>query len=292
MKLEVPRFDGEDPMGWIFKISQFFDYQRTPEEERITVASFYMDGPALSWYQWMFRNGLITSWHGLLQALESRFAPSFYDDPKGALFKLSQKGSVNEYLTEFERLANRIVGLPASFLLSCFISGLSPEIRREVQALQPVSLPQATALAKLQEDKIEDRKRSYKGKGVFAPPSNTSQKTLPNQSPQPQTPSNPSSGRFQFKRISPEEMAARREKGLCYNCDEKWSNTHKCKGRLFLFVAETDEDGTEDPSPIPVDTPYPPVTKPKCRSALMLFLVQTPNLPIHSVCSARWPTPV
>ncbi|BAU01303.1 hypothetical protein VIGAN_11051200, partial [Vigna angularis var. angularis] len=26
MKLEVPRFDGTDPIGWIFKISQFFDY--------------------------------------------------------------------------------------------------------------------------------------------------------------------------------------------------------------------------------------------------------------------------
>lgn len=40
LKLEVPRFDGHDPMGWIFKISQFFDYQGTPEDERITVASF------------------------------------------------------------------------------------------------------------------------------------------------------------------------------------------------------------------------------------------------------------
>ncbi|KAL5141796.1 hypothetical protein HKD37_09G025078 [Glycine soja] len=26
MKLDIPRFDGQDPLGWIFKISQFFDY--------------------------------------------------------------------------------------------------------------------------------------------------------------------------------------------------------------------------------------------------------------------------
>lgn len=50
MKLEVPRFDGHDPLGWIFKISQFFDYQAIPEHERLTVAAFYMDGPALSWF--------------------------------------------------------------------------------------------------------------------------------------------------------------------------------------------------------------------------------------------------
>lgn len=26
MKLDIPRFDGQDPLWWIFKITQFFDY--------------------------------------------------------------------------------------------------------------------------------------------------------------------------------------------------------------------------------------------------------------------------
>lgn len=66
VKLDVPHFDGSDPMGWIFKITQLFEYQGTPEEEHITLASFYLDGATLSWYQWMFRNGFITSWFGFL----------------------------------------------------------------------------------------------------------------------------------------------------------------------------------------------------------------------------------
>lgn len=118
-----------------------------------------MDGPALSWYQWMTCNGFISSWSALLEALESRFAPTFYDDPHGALFKLLQRGSMNEYLTKFKRLANRIVGLAPPALLSCFISGLHPELRREVQALQPHSLLQVVALAKLQKEKLHDRCR-------------------------------------------------------------------------------------------------------------------------------------
>lgn len=81
MKLDVPRFDGHNPLGWIFKISQFFDYQGIPKLERLTIASFYMDGPTLSWYQWMHRNGFFSSWPVMLQALESRFSPSYYDDP-------------------------------------------------------------------------------------------------------------------------------------------------------------------------------------------------------------------
>lgn len=85
----------------------------------------------------------------MLQALESRFAPSYYDDPYGALFKLQQRDTVNEYLSEFELLTNRIVGLAPPLLLSYFISGLSPDLRCEVQALQPMCWPQAMDLAKL-----------------------------------------------------------------------------------------------------------------------------------------------
>lgn len=68
----------------------------------------------------------------MLQILEFNFTPSFYDNPHKALFKLQQKGTVNDYLSEFERFANWTVGLAHPFLLNCFISGLTPELRREV----------------------------------------------------------------------------------------------------------------------------------------------------------------
>ncbi|GAU26773.1 hypothetical protein TSUD_317710 [Trifolium subterraneum] len=249
MKLEVPCFDGTDAMGWIFKISQFFDYHNTPETERLTVASFYMDGPALTWYQYMYRNGHINSWFGLLQALEARFAPSYYDDPSQALFKLTQRGSLNQYLTEFERLANRIIGLPQPFILNCFISGLAPEIRREVQALQPATLSLATALAKLQEDKIDDRRRNFKTK-QHTSSSSTTPPLLPTPlSSTTQPPNNPS--RVQFRKLSSEDMASRREKGLCYNCDETFIPGHKCKGRLYLLVSDEPDPAESPPSQTP-----------------------------------------
>ncbi|XP_006582748.1 uncharacterized protein [Glycine max] len=242
VKLDIPRYDGRDPLGWIFKISQLFKYQNTPEEERITVASFYLDGVALSWYQWMFRNGFIMSWSGFLQALESRFAPTFYDDPKGALFKLTQRGNVNEYLTEFERLANQVIGLPPPFLLSCFISGLMPEIRWEVLALQPISLPQAIALAKLQEDKLRDR--SVATHPNLPPSSSTSRSNSLAQSSSFPPSSSHQRSKPPFVQSTPEEMAFRREKGLCYNCDDKWNPGHRCKGGILLLI--TDNPVTEE----------------------------------------------
>lgn len=110
LKLDVPRFNDADAHGWIFKISQFFTYHQTPEEERITIASFYLDGATLAWYQWMYRNHQIVSWQQFLSALETRFAPTAFDDPRGNLFKLTQSTIVAAYLTEFEALANRLEG--------------------------------------------------------------------------------------------------------------------------------------------------------------------------------------
>jgi len=89
MKLVVPRFDGSDPSGWVFKITQFFEYHATPEPERLTIASFYMEGPTLVWFQWMMRNHQLTTWPGFFQAIEARFAQSPYEDPTGLLCKLT-----------------------------------------------------------------------------------------------------------------------------------------------------------------------------------------------------------
>ena len=90
MKLDEPRFDGSDATGWIFKITQFFEYHTTPDHERLTIISFYMEGQALAWFQWMHRNCQLSSWLAFLHALHSRFASTTYEDPTGLLCKLQQ----------------------------------------------------------------------------------------------------------------------------------------------------------------------------------------------------------
>ena len=169
MKLDVPRFDGSDPSGWIFKIQQFFAYHSTPDSERLTIASFYMEGPALAWFQWLMRNHQLTTWQSFLEALDVRFSHSPYEDPTGLLFKLTQIGTVTEYLTQFEAIANRIVGLSLSLLLSCFISGLDPDIRREVKMLQPLTMVHAVGLARLQEEKLADTRRPSRHRATPSP---------------------------------------------------------------------------------------------------------------------------
>lgn len=87
---------------------------------------------------------------------------------------------------EFEHLANRVVGLAMPFLLSCFVLGLTPELCCEVQALQLMCLPQAVALAKLQEDKLLDRHHSHRPSHNYTP-----QPSPPNPAPAPSSPKLP-----------------------------------------------------------------------------------------------------
>ncbi|GAU15122.1 hypothetical protein TSUD_08600 [Trifolium subterraneum] len=241
IKLDIPRFDGTDPMGWIFKINQFFYYHLTPDEQRLRIASFYMDGEALPWFQWMHSNGQILTWTSFLHALETRFAPSQYEDPKGALFKHTQTGSVKDYQGQFEMLANRITGLSPPFYLSCFVSGLKPAIRREVQAFQPLTLNQAINLAKLQEEKLSDHSSHAsipKSQPTVTPTASSShfRPTMTVHPPKPQP---------TIKRLSPAELQVRREKGLCYNCDEKYAQGHRCKRIFHLLIVEPEDDVTD-----------------------------------------------
>ncbi|XP_077236970.1 uncharacterized protein LOC143878581 isoform X1 [Tasmannia lanceolata] len=82
IRMDVPKFDGSDPIGWIFKVEQFFNYYSTSDEQRLLISSFHLEGPALSWYQWAKSNNLINSWKGFLDAIQPRFGRSLYSDPK------------------------------------------------------------------------------------------------------------------------------------------------------------------------------------------------------------------
>lgn len=62
-KLDFPRYDGdEDPTSWIYRVEQFFDYQQTSEEEKISLAAYHLDGAAQMWYQLFKESEELMSW--------------------------------------------------------------------------------------------------------------------------------------------------------------------------------------------------------------------------------------
>lgn len=49
-------------------------------------------------------------------------------------------------------------------------------------------------------------------------------------------------------------MSACRDKGLCYNCDEKYSFGHRCQGKLFCFMIDDDIEAEARNEEEPPDT--------------------------------------
>lgn len=62
-------------------------------------------------------------------------------------------------------------------------------------------------------------------------------------------PFSPPSGvsKIPVKKLSPAEMKDRRDKGLCYTCDEKFHHGHMCKNRMMIMcVYDTEDSDSEE----------------------------------------------
>lgn len=140
-------------------------------------------------------------------------------------------------------MANRVEGLSNEALLECFISGLKKELQWEVIPWQPDSITKAVTLAKLFEDKYGFVERPVRSKSTYNPDISVAfRKQTPLALPAPPRNSvkvpalpGPSNTAPHFKKMSYAELQERRAKGLCYNCDEKFSPQHKCPNRRLLL---------------------------------------------------------
>ena len=92
----------------------------------------------------------------------------------------------------------------------------------------PHTMMEALGLAKLAEDNIWDQQRSKSTLVPFKPmvPQRTQNLPAPRTTP--------------LKHFSEAEMQERREKGLCYNCDEKFTRGHRCvEQKLYLLEVDS-----------------------------------------------------
>lgn len=135
-------------------------------------------------------------------------------------------------------------------MLNYFLSSLQEYIQMKLYVLKPPSLHEAMGMAKLIDDK-------YKPMRVFLQqwfiPARILQQVP---SKNTATPSNQASphGAILIKWLTSAEMAARREQGLCFNCDPKFTQGHRCNPPQFLYLMSdewgrpTSEINEQDPS--------------------------------------------
>jgi hypothetical protein len=144
LRLDFPRFDGENPAGWSYKVKQFFEYYQTPLFQRIRMASFHMEGEALVWFQDADELGQFPTWDAFLQALLTRFGPAI-NDPMEALMTPRQSATnIQPSLKLFQIYCGVFLKNKKKKIIQsgvcCFLSGLKDDIHLSVQMLNPPNL--------------------------------------------------------------------------------------------------------------------------------------------------------
>ena len=153
-----------------------------------------------------------------------------YEDTKSNTFfsqliNLKQKCSVGEHIEDFQKLNIRVTNILEEHRIDLFIGTLKDNIQHEVHVLEPNSLEKAFRLARKIECKIMATRKPtthiYKNGSISTP-------ILP-----------------QPTRLIPQQLEEKREKGLCYSCDSKYTKGHKCAEKKLFYIYCKEEEENE-----------------------------------------------
>ncbi|KAF2299218.1 hypothetical protein GH714_030990 [Hevea brasiliensis] len=106
---------------------------------------------------------------------------------------------------------------------------------------KPTSLKEAISLARMRDEQLTCQRQSSRSVNRFIAESSspTKAKTTP-----------------PMKRLTWDEMQKRRAQGLCFNCDEKFTSGHRCKGpQLLILDGGTEESDTDEQNDLGVLQP-------------------------------------
>ena len=129
---------------------------------------------------------------------------------------------------DFQKLNIRVTDI-SEHRIDVFIQNVKDNIQNDVHLQETDSMEKEFRVVRKVESKImEPRKyttHNYKYGSVFAP-------SLP-----------------QPTRLTPQQLEEKREKGICYNCDIKYTKGHKCvEKKLFYIYCEEQEDKEQETS--------------------------------------------
>jgi hypothetical protein len=92
-KLLFHAFDvSEDLLPWLNQCVQFFHIQKTPQANKVFLATFYMSSEASQWYTLLERNRGQPSWAEFVKLVNQRFSPPLQSNPLGELIQLRWDG--------------------------------------------------------------------------------------------------------------------------------------------------------------------------------------------------------
>jgi hypothetical protein len=157
--VDVTKFDGSDPTGWVTQMEHYFSlYNITDDLAKLRYGVLHLDQECWQWWQWRktSRQGYI-AWTQFVSKLYECFDTD--TNHLGRLTKLKQSDTVEDFIAAFERLAFRTEGMTDAFFRECFISGLKEEVRAHVLMDRPTTWVEATKKSKEAQQIVSSQNR-------------------------------------------------------------------------------------------------------------------------------------
>jgi hypothetical protein len=230
-KIDMRKFDGKDPITWILQMEKFFDLHNVPHTQKVRIASLYLEPNQFVWYRWLCSRKSLVTWTIFTEEMIAHYEDTRSNTFFSQLINLKQKGSVTKHIENFQRLNIKVTYIPYEHLIDVFIGTLKDNIQHEVHLWEPKSLENAFKVARNVESKNMAMDTRRTNPNIYRENNAPSYKT-----PQP-------------TRLTPQQLEERKAKGLCFNCDSKYSKGHKCgEKKLFYIDCEEEEEQEQEPS--------------------------------------------
>lgn len=142
---------------------------------------------------------------------------------------------------------NKVSNWSEEALMGTYLGGLHPSISDNVRMFSPKTLKTVINLARLHDDQLQRQKRTFTPRTHMTQTSSSpnNRAVIPSHSQTTTTTTRDSSQQVP-KRLSWEEMRRKRSLGLCFSCDEKYTQGHRCRTSQLLLMAGADVDDTDD----------------------------------------------
>ena len=222
-------------------MEEFFAIDFTPADMKVRMAAIHFDGRASTWHHNMLQTPgpkrWMRDWFAYKSLIMERFE-DVLDDPVAELKRLQETNGIEEYHEKFELIKTR-VNLNEEYLVSTYLVGLRLETQMHVRMFDPQTLRQCLVLGRLYEKAHPPNKQSYGGTAT--------KQVIRKEYKEPIQSITPYDHQMPARKLLYQaELSDRRAKGLCFQCDEKYTPDHYLKHKKTqIYMLEVEEEVEE-----------------------------------------------
>lgn len=231
---------GEKLEEWLYKMDLYLQATQVPDQLRVITTVSFLQGNAMTWWRAMIgsRDPTTITWQDFTTHIRKEFVPTnAVKSAREKLKRLAQHSSVAAYVRDFRNLALQIPDMSDAEKLDRFVTGLKPQVRRDVDQFDPSTFDDAVARAERADNLnfYSNSRLSFNSPNRFNSLQEDSSSQVPRSTPMDLSSmratgssNNINSRSRQFTKLTPQEREKLRRENKCFYCREGGHPLSKC----------------------------------------------------------------